>query len=177
MWFNKEMKHYCLRSINSFIPFGIRKNCLISGRSCYCTNLEKGNKLTIVIIMGYHCYQLHRNIFQYSTLLSPKSFIYMFKSWSTGWTRFTFLLFLTSVMSNDSQDDCKIFLFFFFFLMKRDFHQARLSLLRVCPFMLKKGHICTLLKIQDIPEEFICRPCVVKKFLFAFIFNKFQPLH
>jgi hypothetical protein len=29
----QEVKHYCLRSTNSLILFGIRKNCLISGRS------------------------------------------------------------------------------------------------------------------------------------------------
>jgi hypothetical protein len=39
-----EMKHFCLRSINSLILFGIRKNCLLSGRGLYCTNLKKGTK-------------------------------------------------------------------------------------------------------------------------------------
>jgi hypothetical protein len=29
----EEVKHYCMRSMHLLILFGIRKNCLISGRS------------------------------------------------------------------------------------------------------------------------------------------------
>jgi hypothetical protein len=32
-WFQQEVKHYGLRSINSLILYDVRKNCLISGRS------------------------------------------------------------------------------------------------------------------------------------------------
>jgi hypothetical protein len=32
-WFKQEAKYYCLRSTNPLILFGVRKNCLISGRS------------------------------------------------------------------------------------------------------------------------------------------------
>jgi hypothetical protein len=31
--FKQEGKYYCLRYINSLIVFGIRKNCLINGRT------------------------------------------------------------------------------------------------------------------------------------------------
>jgi hypothetical protein len=39
--FKQEAKYYVLRSINSLILFGIRKNCL-SNRSLLFTNLQKG---------------------------------------------------------------------------------------------------------------------------------------
>jgi hypothetical protein len=54
-WIKQEV-----RSINTSILFGIRKNCLIGGRNpllCHFTRREI--KLTVVIIVGYHCYQLH----------------------------------------------------------------------------------------------------------------------
>jgi hypothetical protein len=40
----QEAKYYCLRSTNSLILFGIRKDCQISGRSgvYYCTRSQKG---------------------------------------------------------------------------------------------------------------------------------------
>jgi hypothetical protein len=37
-----KVKHYGLRSINSLILFGIRKNCLINGRSILCTSSQEG---------------------------------------------------------------------------------------------------------------------------------------
>jgi hypothetical protein len=44
----------------TLIPFGIRKSCLISGRSLSFYQFKRrGLKLTVVIIVGYHCYQLH----------------------------------------------------------------------------------------------------------------------
>jgi hypothetical protein len=39
--------------------FGIRKNCLISGRSLLFQFTKRVIKLTAIIIMGCHCYQLH----------------------------------------------------------------------------------------------------------------------
>jgi hypothetical protein len=49
-----------LRSkIYKLILFGIRKNCLISGRSLLLYQFtRKVIKLTVVFIRGYHCYQL-----------------------------------------------------------------------------------------------------------------------
>jgi hypothetical protein len=48
-----------LRSINSLILFGIRKNYLISGRSIFSYQFtRKVIKVAVVIIMGYHCCQL-----------------------------------------------------------------------------------------------------------------------
>jgi hypothetical protein len=42
------------------ILFGIRKNSLISGRNLSLYQLtERVTKLTVIIIVGYHCYQLH----------------------------------------------------------------------------------------------------------------------
>jgi hypothetical protein len=45
-WFKKEVKHYCLKSLNSFIlQSGIRKNCLISGKSLLLHQfVNKGHK-------------------------------------------------------------------------------------------------------------------------------------
>jgi hypothetical protein len=54
------VKYYGLRSINSLILFGIRKNFLISGRSLlFYQFTRRAIKLTVVIIVGYHCYQPH----------------------------------------------------------------------------------------------------------------------
>jgi hypothetical protein len=48
--------------------FGIRRNCLISGRSLLLYQFTKGVlKLTVIIIVGYHCYQLHTNCYQISS--------------------------------------------------------------------------------------------------------------
>jgi hypothetical protein len=42
------------------IVFGVRKNCLIKGRSLLLYKVTRRViKLTVVIIEGYHCYQLH----------------------------------------------------------------------------------------------------------------------
>jgi hypothetical protein len=52
---------------NSLILLGIRKNCLISGRSLLFYQVTKrAIKLTAVIIMGYHSYQLHTKFHQIS---------------------------------------------------------------------------------------------------------------
>jgi hypothetical protein len=46
-------KCYCPRSTNSSILFGIRKNCLISGRSLLLYQFTKRViKLTVIIIVG-----------------------------------------------------------------------------------------------------------------------------
>jgi hypothetical protein len=61
-------EHYVLGSINSLILFGIRKNCLSSGRSIrlyQCTS--RAIKLIVVIIVGYHCYQLHNKLYSISS--------------------------------------------------------------------------------------------------------------
>jgi hypothetical protein len=63
----QEVKHYSLISINSLILFGIRKNFLISGRSLLLYQFtRRAIKLTVVIIMGYHCYQLHTKFYPVS---------------------------------------------------------------------------------------------------------------
>jgi hypothetical protein len=44
--------------------FGIRKNCLISGRSLLLYQFTKNvTKLTAIIIVGYHCYQHHTKFY------------------------------------------------------------------------------------------------------------------
>jgi hypothetical protein len=49
--FKQEGKYYVLRSINSLITFGIRKNCLTRGRSLlFYQFMERVIKPTIVII-------------------------------------------------------------------------------------------------------------------------------
>jgi hypothetical protein len=72
--FKQEMKHYVLRSKNSLILFGIRKNCLISGRGLLLYQFTRRLiKLTVAIIMGYHCYQLHTKFYPifFSLRFSP----------------------------------------------------------------------------------------------------------
>jgi hypothetical protein len=61
--FKQEVKYYGLRSINSLILFGVRKNSLISGRSLLLYQFtRRAIKLNIVIIVGYHCHQLHTKL-------------------------------------------------------------------------------------------------------------------
>jgi hypothetical protein len=49
---------------NSLILFGIRNNCLISGRSLLLYQFTKRvTKLTVIIIVGYHCYQHHTTFY------------------------------------------------------------------------------------------------------------------
>jgi hypothetical protein len=55
--FKQEVKHYCLRFVNSLLIFGISKNYLISGRSqLLCQFTKRPIKLTVVNIVGYHIY-------------------------------------------------------------------------------------------------------------------------
>jgi hypothetical protein len=56
----QKAKYYCLRSTTSLILFGITKNFLISGKSLLLYQFTKMViKLTVIIIMGYHCVQFH----------------------------------------------------------------------------------------------------------------------
>jgi hypothetical protein len=49
------------------LQFDIRKKCLISGRSLLLHQFTKWViKLTVIIIVGYHCYQLHSKFYQIS---------------------------------------------------------------------------------------------------------------
>jgi hypothetical protein len=51
-----EAKYYCQRSTNSLILSGIRKNCLINGRSLLQVLYQFTKrliKLTVIIIVGY----------------------------------------------------------------------------------------------------------------------------
>jgi hypothetical protein len=53
---------------NSSILFGIRKNCLINGRGQLLYQFTKRViKLTVIIIVGYHCYQLHTKLYRISS--------------------------------------------------------------------------------------------------------------
>jgi hypothetical protein len=53
-------ERYGVRSVNSLILFEIRKNYLISGRSLLLYQFTRRMiKVTVVIIVGYHCCQLH----------------------------------------------------------------------------------------------------------------------
>jgi hypothetical protein len=58
-----------LYSTNSLIIFGIRKNCLVRGRSQLLYQFTKRvTKLTVIIIMGYHCYQFHIKFYRIPSL-------------------------------------------------------------------------------------------------------------
>jgi hypothetical protein len=60
----QEVKYYGLIPINSLILFGIRNNCLISGRSLLLYQfVRRAIKLAVVIIVGYHCYQLRTQFY------------------------------------------------------------------------------------------------------------------
>jgi hypothetical protein len=66
-WFEQEVKHYILRSINSLILFGIRMNCLSSEGSLLLYQFtRKATKVTVVIIEEYHCYQLNTKCYPIS---------------------------------------------------------------------------------------------------------------
>jgi hypothetical protein len=52
---------------DSLILCGLRKNCLISGRSLLLYQFRRRTiKVTVVIVMGYHCYQLHTSFYPIS---------------------------------------------------------------------------------------------------------------
>jgi hypothetical protein len=58
-----------LRSTNSLIMFGIRKNCLISGKSLLLYQFTKRvMKLTVIIIVGYHAINFIQNVMEYPPL-------------------------------------------------------------------------------------------------------------
>jgi hypothetical protein len=62
-----QAKYCCPRPTNSLILFGIRKNYLINGRSLLLYQFTKRViKLTVIIIVGYHCYQLHTKFYRIS---------------------------------------------------------------------------------------------------------------
>jgi hypothetical protein len=70
------VKCYCLRSTNSLILFGIRKNCLISGRSLLLYQFAKRvTKLNVIFVVGYHCYQLHTTF----CLISSQGYIHIYR--------------------------------------------------------------------------------------------------
>jgi hypothetical protein len=53
--------------LGSEILFGIRKNCLIGGMSLLLYQFtRKAIKLAVVIIEGYHSYQLHTKLYPIS---------------------------------------------------------------------------------------------------------------
>jgi hypothetical protein len=52
------------------IQFGIRKTCLITGRSVLLYQFTRRViKLTVIIIVGYHCCHLHTKFYQVSFFL------------------------------------------------------------------------------------------------------------
>jgi hypothetical protein len=62
---------------NSLIPSGMRKNCLISGRSLVLYQFTKRvTKLTVIIIVGYHCYQYHTKMLSNILLSRLSPYIY-----------------------------------------------------------------------------------------------------
>jgi hypothetical protein len=70
--FKHAIKHYVLRSINSLILFGIRKNCLSSERNLLLQQFTSSQiKLPVVIIKEYHCHQLHKILSNIFPRLSP----------------------------------------------------------------------------------------------------------
>jgi hypothetical protein len=61
---------------HKLIEFGKRRNCLISGRSLLLYQFTRRViKLTAIIIMGYHCCQLHTTFFPNILLLRLSPYI------------------------------------------------------------------------------------------------------
>jgi hypothetical protein len=57
-----------LSELHKLILIGIRKNCLTSGKGiCLFQFTKRAKKLTIVIILGCYCYQLHTKFYQKSS--------------------------------------------------------------------------------------------------------------
>jgi hypothetical protein len=57
-----------LSVIHKLILFGLRKNCLIIGRSLLlCQFTKRVTRLIVIIIVEYHCYQLHTKFCQISS--------------------------------------------------------------------------------------------------------------
>jgi hypothetical protein len=55
-----------LSAIHKLILYGVRKNCLISGRSLLLYQfIRRVIKMTVRIIMGYTCHELHTKFFEY----------------------------------------------------------------------------------------------------------------
>jgi hypothetical protein len=68
--FKQEVKHYGLKSMNSLILFGIRKNCLISGRSLLLYQVTRRViKLTVVITCSPKLYECINSIIRFKTRL------------------------------------------------------------------------------------------------------------
>jgi hypothetical protein len=62
--FKQEVTYHGLRSVNSLILFGIRKNYLLRGKSPLLYQLTRRVvKLAVIIIEGYHCFQLHTTFY------------------------------------------------------------------------------------------------------------------
>jgi hypothetical protein len=67
-WFKQEAKYYCQRSTNTLILFGIRRNCLINGGiQLLYQSTRRVIKVAVIIIVGYHCYQLHTKCYRISS--------------------------------------------------------------------------------------------------------------
>jgi hypothetical protein len=65
----QEVIYFVLRSTDLLILFGISMNCHSSGKNqLFYIFINGAMKLTVVIIDGYHCYQLHKQFVQYSSL-------------------------------------------------------------------------------------------------------------
>jgi hypothetical protein len=63
----KKVVKFALRSINLLFLFGMKRNCLISGRSqLLYLFIRRVIKQTVVTIVAYHSYQLHTKFYQTS---------------------------------------------------------------------------------------------------------------
>jgi hypothetical protein len=70
-WFKQEVKHYCMRSINSLVLFGIRKNCMISRRSLLLYQFTKRViKLTAMNSIQNFLFILHSRLSAYDGIIS-----------------------------------------------------------------------------------------------------------
>jgi hypothetical protein len=60
----KGEKYYGVISINLLLLFGIWKNFMICGRSLLLYKFTRNvTELTVVIFVGYQCYQLHTKFY------------------------------------------------------------------------------------------------------------------
>jgi hypothetical protein len=104
--FKQKVKYFGLRSISLLIIFGIRYNCLISGRSLLLYQFSiRVIKLTVVIIVGYHWYKLYTKCY-------PISF---FQGYVHIWIKLLAIISVSSEVTNQL-----LITSFFFFLHSPD---------------------------------------------------------
>jgi hypothetical protein len=87
-----------------FTVFGIRKNCPINGSSLLlCQFKRKAIQLTVIIIVAYHCYQLHKKFYQITSRLNPHIYKKLLGIFSMGFDVTDPILFRSFAFSHSGE--------------------------------------------------------------------------